>query len=87
MSYSISVSGHGPEADDVREAFGSLVRALRAATPEGGTGPTGSLTGLDSAAYSVDDVTDEAADVEDADTDEADDTDEEPDALTEEKEV
>ena len=62
-----------------------LVRSLRAATPEGGTGPSGSLTGLDSASISTDDVTDEAADVEDADTDEPDDVEEAPDALTEEE--
>lgn len=44
MSYSISLSGHGPDPDDLKEIFETTVRALRTVTPEGQT-VSGSLTG------------------------------------------
>jgi hypothetical protein len=44
LSYSISLSGHGPDPDDVREIFENTVRALRAVTPEGASPPGGSCS-------------------------------------------
>lgn len=70
MSYSISLSGHGPEPDDLREIFETTVRALRAVTPEGQTvGGSLSGSGPDGVSFpsvSAGDVLDlEAADVDD----------------------
>lgn len=63
MSYSISISGHGADPDDVRGAFEEAVRTLRGATPEGGTFTAFCSDGTGS--YSADDVPDEAADTSD----------------------
>jgi hypothetical protein len=35
--FTITIQGEGASDDDARDAFGDAVRALRAATPAGGT--------------------------------------------------
>jgi hypothetical protein len=70
MAYSISIQGQGPVDDDLREAFGDLVRALRAATPDL---PDNTLSGslsTGAANYGVDDIPPDAP--ADDDTDEED---------------
>ena len=65
MSYSINLSGHGPDADDLKEVFENAVRAARAVSPEGSPPVGGSLTaeGISITAADVADST-EAADVD-----------------------
>lgn len=67
MSYNITLYGHGPDPDDVREVFENAVRALRAITPAdmSSSGPAGSCTdgAPDHKQYAASEVTDaEAAD-------------------------
>ena len=64
MTFSIYAGGHGPYAgghgpaeDDLRAAFGDLVRALRDATPEGQDVSASLSTGT--ATYIESDVPDE----------------------------
>jgi len=45
MSYTLNLSGHGPDTDDLKEVFENAVRALRAITPDGQSGPGGSISG------------------------------------------
>lgn len=69
MSYSMSLSGHGADADDLKEVFENTVRALRAITPDGGTGPGGQISGSGGDGTSFSLSTFDVADVEAADTD------------------
>lgn len=57
MSYSINASGHGPADDDLRAAFGELVRSLRSVTPEGQTFYAALSTGA--ADYNAADIPDD----------------------------
>jgi len=65
VSYNISIYGHGPDPDDVKEIFENAVRAARAVSPEGSPPVGGSLTaeGISITAADVADTT-EAADVD-----------------------
>lgn len=45
MSYSVSLSGHGVDAEKAKAAFETFVGELRDATSEGGSGPSGSISG------------------------------------------
>lgn len=67
MSFTISIYGHGAEPDDVRAAFDEAIRALRGATPEGGSLGGTCNDGTGGALRTDADVSDEAGD----DSDEA----------------
>ena len=85
MSYSINLSGHGPDADDLKEVFENAVRALRAITPDGQTvGGSLSGSGPDGQSFPsvmAGDVADET-EAADVDGDEGDAGETDPDAET-----
>jgi hypothetical protein len=71
MAYSISIFGQGAVDDDLRDAFGELVRNLRAATPDAPGNSFGGSLSTGAANYTVDDIPDGASTDDDSDEEDA----------------